>query len=75
MSKQLKFRIKELNAERERKTGQPCTYDHIQQVTGISQNSISRLATGKSKMVGIQTIERLLDFYGCEVGELMVFEE
>lgn len=75
MAKQLKFRIKELSAQRERKTGESCTYDVIQQATGISQNSLSKLATGKSKMVGIETIERLLTFYDCDVGELMVFEE
>lgn len=29
---------------------------------------------GKAKMVGLSTVERLLDFFGCEVKDLIVYE-
>lgn len=70
----LQFRIKELMAKRERETGRPCTYDTINETTGISPNTLSTLANNKVKMVGIKTVERLLDYFGCTVGELIVYE-
>ncbi|MCA9924546.1 MAG: helix-turn-helix transcriptional regulator [Anaerolineales bacterium] len=72
--KQVKFRIKELIAERERKTGQNVTYISIFEETRVSPNTLSTLATGKAKMVGIGTIERLLDYFGCDIGDLIVYE-
>jgi DNA-binding Xre family transcriptional regulator len=72
MSK-LQFRIKELMAQKSRLTGEPITYETITQATGISSNSLSLLARGKSKMVGISVIERLLEFFSCAVEELIVY--
>jgi DNA-binding Xre family transcriptional regulator len=63
----LQFRIRELMAEKSRQTGQSVTYDAITQATGISSNTLSLLARGKTSMVGISVIERLLDFFGCDV--------
>ena len=70
----LQFRLRELMAEKERKTGKNVTYAIMQEATGISPNTLSMIAKGKAKMVGISTIERLLDYFDCEVGELMVYE-
>jgi DNA-binding Xre family transcriptional regulator len=61
-------------AEKSRKSGESITYASIQEVTNISPNTLSLLAQGKVKMVGITTIERLLDYFDCDVGELMVYE-
>lgn len=72
--KELKFRIKELIAERERKTGENVTYLIIYEATKISPNTLSAMATGKMKMVGIGTIERLLDYFDCNVSDLVVYE-
>ena len=81
MSKEIKFRIKELIAEKERKTGDNITYLDIFEKTkdssgkkGVSPNTISALVTGKAKMVGISTVERLLDYFECEPGDLIVYE-
>ena len=69
----IQFRIRELMAERSRLTGQPVTYDLITQATGVSSNTLSLLARGKSSMVGISVIERLIDFFGCDVADLIVY--
>lgn len=69
----LQFRIRELMAERGRLTGEPVTYDTVNQATGISPNTLSLLSRGKHRMVGISVIERLLDYFACDVGELMVY--
>ncbi len=54
--KKLKFRIRELQAERERVTGENVTYETIQNATGVSPNTLSTMARGKVKMVGISTV-------------------
>lgn len=74
MDKKLQFRLRELMAERERKTGQSCTYAVIQEETGISPNTLSTMANGKVKKIGISVIERLLDYFDCDVADLIVYE-
>lgn len=74
MGKKLQFRIAELIAEKSRREGRDITYETITAETGVSANSISNLKQGKAKMVGLSTVERLLDFFGCEVKELIVYE-
>jgi len=69
----LQFRIRELMAERSRLTGQGVTYEAITQATGISSNTLSLLARGKTRMVGISVIARLLDYFGCDVVDLVVY--
>jgi DNA-binding Xre family transcriptional regulator len=71
---QLQFRLRELMAERERKTGESVTYAVIQKETGTSPNTLSTISQGKIKMVGISVIERLLDYFECEVADLLVYE-
>lgn len=73
--KRLQFRLRELIAERERKTGQNVTYQAIYDETGVSPNTLSTLAQGKVKMVGIKTVERLLDYFDCDVNDLIVYED
>lgn len=68
----LQFRLRELMAKRERETGQPCTYETIQEETGISPNTLSTMANNKIKMVGISVLFRLLGYFDCEPGDLIV---
>ena len=74
MDKAIKFRIKELIAERERKTGENVTYKVIHEATRISPNTLSTMAQNKVKKVGISVIERLLDYFDCDVSDLIVYE-
>jgi DNA-binding Xre family transcriptional regulator len=61
-------------AEKERKTGERVTYASIYEATRISPNTLTALNRGQAKMVGIGTLERLLDFFGCDVSDLIVYE-
>ena len=74
MDKRVQFRIAELIARKKRKSGENVTYAIITEVTGISSNTLSNLNQGKSKMVAFSTIERLLDYFDCEVSDLIVYE-
>jgi len=68
----IQFQLRELMARKARLTGEPVTYEIINEAKKISPNTLSKMAQNKLKMVGISTIEDLCDFFDCEVGELMV---
>ena len=69
----LQFRIKELMAEQERRTGERVTYAIIHEATGIWPRSLSALATNKAKKVGVKSIANLCRFFQCQPGDLMVY--
>ena len=71
----LKFRLKEIVAERERRTGHRITYEAITDATGISPNTLSTVANNKVRMIGLETINRLCVFLECSPGDLMVLED
>lgn len=71
----VRWRIKQLMAEREQATGERQSYRKIAKVTKISPNTLSALATGQSHQVGIGTIEGLLRYFNCEPNDLIVLVE
>jgi putative transcriptional regulator len=68
----VQFRLKELMAETERRSGQRVTYRGISEATGLSTNTLTLMAQNKLKQVGLSTIARLCDYFECEPGTLMV---
>jgi len=68
----IQFRLKELMAEKERLTDERVTYRSIRDAKGISTNTLYKMATNQQKMVGLDVIDRLCEFFDCEVGDLMV---
>lgn len=71
----IQFRLKELIAKKERETGKRLTYEIIRSETGISPNTLSTMATNKIKMVGVSVISRLLDYFDCGPGDLIIKTE
>ena len=49
------------------------TYKEISARTGVSKNTLSRLANDHVDMVGISVIERLCDYSDCQPGDLFVY--
>lgn len=70
----IRFQLKELIARKERETGKRLTYKIIHSETGISPNTLSTMATNKINMVGVSVISRLLDYFDCEPGDLIIKE-
>lgn len=71
----VRWRIKQLMAEREQATGERESYRKIAKVTKISPNTLSALATGQAHQVGIGTIEGLLKYFNCKPNDLIVLVE
>ena len=68
----VQFRLKELMAEKERLAGERVTYRAIRDGTGLSTNTLHKIATNNQKMVGLDVIERLCFFFDCDIADLMV---
>jgi putative transcriptional regulator len=68
----LQWRLKELIARKERLENTRITYLDIVAATGISTNTLSRMANNKMEQVGLSTIDRLCAYFECEPGDLLV---
>lgn len=64
-----KWRLKELMAQFQLKTGESLTYIQISQETGISISTLSDIGTRKAKRAEIETIDKLLDFFSIKLGK------
>ena len=51
------------------------TYDIILAQTGVSKNTLTRLANDRADMVGISVIDRLCTYFDCQPGDLFVHVE
>jgi putative transcriptional regulator len=51
------------------------TYRAIQEATGVSASTISRMATNKITRFDSETLSALCAYFGCELGDLLVYEE
>lgn len=68
----IQWRLKELIAKKERLEGRSLPYRLIYKETGISPNTLSKIATGKIEQIGVSTIDRLCAYLDCEPGDLLV---
>ena len=69
----IQCRLRELMASKGRRERDKVTYNEIWARTGVSKNTLSRLANDHVDMVGISVIERLCDYFDCQPGDLFVY--
>lgn len=63
----LKWRLKELLAEYQYKTGEALRYDDINAAIGISPNTLSMIATNKAESVNRSTLDHLLSYLSLKL--------
>ena len=66
-------RLRELMAVKGQKERRKITYDNILAETGVSKNTLTRLANDRAAMVGISVIDRLCDYFDCQPGDIFVY--
>ncbi len=66
----IKFKIKELIADKEFRERQVISLKEIAAATGIHRVTLSKLANNKRYNVGIDTVEKLCVYFGCNVGDV-----
>lgn len=69
----IKFKLKERIADVEFRERRVLSLKEIAEATGIHRVTLSKLANNKDYNVGIETLEKLCAYFGCEVGALVEY--
>ena len=70
----MQSRLRELMASKSRRDRRRITYDDIFAETGISKNTLSRLANDRAGGVAFSTVVRLCAYFNCQPGDLFIYE-
>lgn len=62
----IKFKLKELMKEHD------VTFEELSRQARVSTNTLYNMRENKQKHVGVDVIGRILDFFDCEPGDLIV---
>ena len=65
------YRLKNLMLEKSVKDNMKITYKDIYEQTGISRNTLTRMASSKGYKVNVDTIEKLCHYFNCTPNDLM----
>lgn len=76
LAKEVQLRVGELIA-RGKRLGNPrdFTYRAIAEATGLSKNTVGKWARNDVEDFNKDVIAAFCEFFGCEPGELLVYEE
>lgn len=69
--KMVRFRLKELIADKEFKTGKRVSVQEISAATGISRGTLSKVLNHRGANITIDKVEKLCLFFSCRVEELI----
>ena len=65
----MKWKFSELQGRVQAATGHRITYEEITEATGLANQTISSLSTGKAKRLDLRTVGTLLTFFSQRLGE------
>ena len=71
----MKWKFSELQGRVQAGTGHKVTYEEISQETGLANQTIANLSTGRAKRLDLSTMERLLDFFSERLGERLTTDD
>ncbi len=71
----IRFRLSELMADYQFKTGKRLTAIDLSEATGINRMTLSRMQNVRGYSTSTDTVEKLCRFFRCDVGDLMSFVE
>ena len=66
----IRFRLKELMADKEFQERRVITISEVAQSTGINRMTLSKIANHPGCNTGTENLDRLCDFFGCKLEEL-----
>ena len=67
----LRFRLRELIAEKQFQEGKRVTLEEIASATGIHRTTLSKIQNVKGYNTTTDVLDRLCDFFDCEIGGLV----
>lgn len=66
----IRFRLKELMAEKEFHEGRVLTLAEVAEATGIHRVTLSKIANNRGYHTSTEIIDRLCSYFGCAVGQV-----
>ncbi len=69
----IRFRLKEIIADREFKSGKRLTFEEIAQETGIHRTTLSKVAGIRGYNTTTDNIDKLCRYFSCAVGDIMEY--
>jgi len=67
----IRFRLKELIADREFHAGKRITYEEISGATGIHQTTLSKIANQRGYNTTTDNLDKLCNYFGCPIEKLV----
>jgi len=71
----IRFRLKELVAEKEFQEGRRVTLEEIAQATGINRTTLSRIANNRGYNTTTDNLDGLCRYFGCKLGDVAEYVE
>jgi putative transcriptional regulator len=75
MARKLRNRLLELLTEKERKERRRIPQAEVARAIGVSNNTMSNWMRNSQDKLDISVVERLCDYFRCELSDLLVLEE
>ncbi len=66
----IRFRLKELIAEKEFQEGRRVTMEGISQATGIHRTTLSKIANNKGYNATTDVLDKLCEYFDVELGQV-----
>ena len=69
----IRFRLKELMAEKEFRENRVVTLAEVADGTGIHRVTLSKIANNRGYHTSTELLDRLCAYFGCELGQVAVY--
>jgi len=69
----IRFRLKQLVADKEFQEDRRVTLEEIARATGIHRTTLSKIANIKGYNTTTDNLDKLCEYFGCELGDLAEF--
>ncbi len=67
-------RVLQVRLDYQARLGRKVTLRRVSEATGITYPNLSRLELGKTERIEFETLEKLCDYYGVAVGDLLHYD-
>lgn len=67
----IRFKLRELMADRQFKSGRMVTVQEIAEETGIHRATLSKILNERGYNTGTENLDSLCDYFGCRIEDLV----
>lgn len=71
----IRFKLKELIAEKEYKDKKRLSIKQISEATGIGRTTLSKIVNQKAVNTTLENIDKLCQLFDCKIQDLVIYEK